>query len=113
MLNLAKVWPLVPGLDGCTTDGHEVSLQPGVAGFMEYTKAVRAEKRGEVQLMAGQTPQSLRTPTYDTRDLAPESTPSPSSPLRVPKESMPPLVPRRKKRTYSRRDIQAEKPSET
>ena len=96
-MNLAKVWPLKPGLTGCTHEGRKMPLQPGIPGFMEYAAAVEAETRGELQLMAGQTPESLKIPSYETREM------SSDEPTRV-------ATPARRKKAYARRDMVAEKP---
>ena len=135
---LAKVWPLVPGLQGCNALGKPITLQPGQAGWMQVDEARAAEKADQVDVMAGktpqslrtpqyQTPQSLRTPQYQTRVAAVEAPPPPppapapptppgselAPPPVVEEEPAPTPTPKRappKKRNYRRRDTQAENP---
>lgn len=64
-----KVWPLESGIKGFTAHGHPTTLQPGTPGFLDWDDAVQAEKDGKVDIMAGKTPQSLRAPVYETRQV--------------------------------------------
>lgn len=75
----AKVWPLIPGLKGVDGLGEPIDLIPGRAGFMLYDEAVEADKAGTVQLMVGQTPDSLKQ--YETKvvESKPESGPTRTS----------------------------------
>ena len=66
LIGMAKVWPLMHGVKGINAAGGQIELQPGMPGWMPMQEAVDAEKAGTVQLMVGQTPQSLKKPTYKT-----------------------------------------------
>lgn len=68
--HLTKVWPLEPGIPGVSSQGNEVELQPGVPGWMPDKDAEAAAELGQVQVMAGQTPQSLKTPRYETAAMS-------------------------------------------
>lgn len=107
MTDLAKVWPLRSGISGCNAHGFPIVLSPGVPGWMDLDKAKEAEKHGDVQLMAGQSPGSLKTPEYQTMEAQPaeEPEPEPQSKPRVTKKA--PVVPRRKGR-YRRSDMTAD-----
>lgn len=91
---------------------------------MQVDEARAAEKADQVDVMAGKTPQSLRTPQYQTRVAAVEAAPSepptpPGSEIAPPdqphatQEEEPAQAPQAKrappkKRSYRRRDTQAE-----
>ncbi len=116
-----KVWPLTDGLPGYNAQGHPIVLQPGVPGWMDMVDALSAEKAGAVDVMAGKTPQTLRTPQYQTRVMSAEPPPAPPpapAPEPEPKveeepEEPPKATPRRKttakKRTTYRRTDQSAK----
>jgi len=62
-MNLAKVWPLEPGVKGVQpNDYSKVTLTPGKPGFMELEAALEAEKQDKVQLMAGKGFNELKEP---------------------------------------------------
>ena len=62
-MNLAKVWPLEPGVKGVrSTDYKSVTLETGKPGFMELQSAIDAEKAGTVQMMAGKGWNELKKP---------------------------------------------------
>ena len=71
-VQLAKVWPLEPGIKGLlTTDYSETTLVPGAPGFMELESALEAEKAGKVQLMAGKSWNELKEPRTEPTKVAP------------------------------------------
>lgn len=119
-----KVWPLTDGLPGYNAQGHPIVLQPGTPGWMDMTEALEAEKAGAVDIMAGKTPQTLRTPQYQTRVMSAEPPPAPKAPSPPPpqepepepepdSEESPKAAPRRKttakKRPVYRRTDQSPK----
>lgn len=84
---LAKVWPLRPGVPGGVNHlGGPVTLQPGVPGFMEIDAAREAARVGDVQLMAGETMDSLKTPVYDTREVRAQESMSPPEVPKAPEK---------------------------
>ena len=86
------VWPLVPGLKGHDANGAEADLVPGRKGYMTEDDARDAQALDEVQSMVGESPHSLREPTYETAQVQPERSAKPSTKGR-------------KKGEYSRRDM--------
>lgn len=96
-----KVHPIRQGLDGFTAQGGPIVLQPGMPGWMDMEDALLAEKAGDVQIMAGQTPQSLRAPEYGVRAMSAaippdlDSTVDEDPPVQVeaPKAEVPPAPP--------------------
>lgn len=100
----AKVWPLQPGVKGLNALGETVDLQPGVPGWMTLEAAEVAVAAGQVQLMAGQTPQSLKQPMYTTRVVD-------NDPLGLddPLEKAVPPKQRRRGSRYNHRKMEAEK----
>jgi len=79
-MDLAKVWPLEFGVVGIRpTDNATEELVPGTPGFMELEDAVKAEKEGRVQLMAGKGWGELKTPPTERPKpkAAPKAEPKP------------------------------------
>ena len=75
---LAKVWPLEPGLKGLApTDYSVVGLTPGTPGFMEIGTAKEAEEAGKVQLMAGKSWNELKEPRTEPTKAAVPPKPEP------------------------------------
>ena len=71
-VQLAKVWPLEPGLKGLSPpDYSETSLVPGTPGFMDIDTAKEAEKAGKVQVMAGKSWKDLKEPRTEPTKVAP------------------------------------------
>lgn len=59
--------PLVPGLKGVDADGHQVTLRPGVLGYMYLSEALSAQHAGDIQLIA-RHPKTGDKPRYETGD---------------------------------------------
>jgi len=77
-MDLAKVWPLEFGVIGIRpTDNETEELAPGTPGFMEIEDAVKAEKEGRVQLMAGKGWGDLKAPQTERPKPKPEPKPAP------------------------------------
>ncbi len=87
-MELAKVWPLEPGVKGVTADGSTATLKLGVPGFMELQAALDAEQQDRVQLMAGKGWADLKEPRtsakapvakaeYKTAEMQAEAKPAP------------------------------------
>lgn len=107
-MSLAKVWPLMTGVPGLNAAGGAIVLQPGQPGWMHLQAALDAQDAGMVQLMAGQTPQSLKKPRYDTKVVsADEQVTADEEDDFLDISGAPKPRPARKK--YNRRDVTAEK----
>ena len=128
----AKVWPLRTGVKGFSAQGFPITLQPGTPGWMDMDKALVEEGLGNVQVMAGKTPQHLGKPTSQPRNTGmpmeePQvdelrADPAPAGEadanLQVDEEDASPVekqaalgrkkVVPKKGRTYKRRDLKAE-----
>lgn len=102
----AKVWPLQPGVKGLNALGETVDLQPGVPGWMILKAAEAAVAAGQVQLMVGQTPQSLKRPTYTAKV---EEVDDLLGLDEVPETTSPPPSKRRRGARYNHRKMEAEK----
>ena len=78
-MELAKVWPLDFGVMGvCPTDNATQELVPGTPGFMDLEDAVKAEKEGRVQLMAGKGWGELKEPKTERPKPKVEPKPEPA-----------------------------------
>lgn len=61
-VQMAKVWPLHPGVSGYTVEGRAISLPVLMPGWMVYEDALKAQEAGDVQIMAGLRPEDLKEP---------------------------------------------------
>lgn len=88
-MELAKVWPLDFGVMGvCPTDNTTQELTPGTPGFMDLEDAVKAEKEGRVQLMAGKGWGELKEPKTERPKPKVEPKPEPKpEPAPAPEKS--------------------------
>ncbi len=122
-MQFAKVWPLIDGIQGVNAHGSPVLLTPGVPGWLPLQEAQDRERAGEVQMMVGLRPQDLKPARTgsDVFSAAPSAAAASyidreagAEPGEEPEVEEPAPVKRRpgrprKKRTYQRRDMVADR----
>lgn len=100
-MSRVKVWALVDGLRGYDALGRRITLQCQTVRWMDEDEARAAAAEDKVQLVAGLDTRSLRAGAAGTDPMA----------FQLLDDTTPP-APRRKKRTYRRRDVVAENPQD-